>query len=99
MLEAMATTSLPQVELRYRPFTVDDARQFGMRWDDLQTKFWKRLSRGQYAWVGLREQPELKMRAVAQRLPAAYAFSGLTAAWLLGLDVAWSETHRGNCRT
>ena len=62
-----------------------------MRWDDLQTKFWKRLSRGQYAWVGLREQPELKMRAVAQRLPAAYAFSGLTAAWLLGLDVAWSE--------
>ena len=99
MLEAMATRSLPQVELQHGPFRVEDARQFGMRWDDLQTKFWTRLSRGQYAWVGLRQDWELKMRAVAQRLPAEYAFSGLTAAWLLGLDVAWSETHRGNCRT
>ncbi|TMD72219.1 MAG: DUF559 domain-containing protein [Chloroflexi bacterium] len=91
MLEAMATRSLPQVRLRHGPFTVEDARQFGMRWDDLQTKFWRRLSRGQYAWVGLGEDPELKMRAVAQRLPAGYAFSGLTAAWLLGLDVGWCE--------
>jgi len=87
----MATRSLPQVRLRHGPFTVEDARQFGMRWDDLQTKFWRRLSRGQYAWVGLGEDPELKMRAVAQRLPAGYAFSGLTAAWLLGLDVGWCE--------
>src|SRR5437588_258323 len=91
MLEAMATRSLPQVELQHGPFRVEDARQFGMRWDDLQTKFWTRLSRGQYAWVGLRQDWELKMRAVAQRLPAEYAFSGLTAAWLLGLDVAWCE--------
>ena len=66
MLGAMRSS---EATLRRGPFTVADARQAGLRWDDLQTKFWRRLSRGQYAWVGLGEDPELKMRAVAQRLP------------------------------
>src|SRR5438445_11429483 len=88
MLEAMATRSLPQVELQHGALRVEDARQFGMRWDDLETKFWTRLSRGQYAWVGLRQDWELKMRGVAERWPAEYALVGLTAPWLRGLDVA-----------
>lgn len=91
MLEAMALRSLPHTELRRGPFTVADARQVGMRWDDLQTKFWTRMSRGQYVWVDLPQDARLKLRAVAQRLPAEFAFSGLTAAWLLGLDVGWRE--------
>ena len=62
-----------------------------MSWDDLQTKTWTRMSRGQYAWVGLPQDARLKLVAVAQRVPAGYAFSGLTAAWLLGLDVSWCE--------
>jgi len=77
--------------LRRSPFTVADARGTGMSWDDLQTKTWTRMSRGQYAWVGLPQDARLKLVAVAQRVPAGYAFSGLTAAWLLGLDVSWCE--------
>src|SRR5205814_5456368 len=62
-----------------------------MRWDDLQTKIWTRMSGGQYAWTGIPRDAWLKMRAVAKRMPAAHAFSGLTAAWLLGLDLPWCE--------
>ena len=62
-----------------------------MRWKQLQTRQWARMSRGQYAASGLAQDPRLKLLAVARRLPERYAFSGLTAAWLLGLDVAWTE--------
>ena len=62
-----------------------------MRWRDLQTRHWTRTSRGQYAWSGLPQDARLKLLAVSRRMPPNYAFSGLTAAWLLGLDVSWSE--------
>lgn len=74
--------------LRETPFTVADAAALGLTWDDLQTTSWMRLSRGQYASSRLRHDTWLILRAVAQRMPAGYAFSGLTAAWLLGLDVS-----------
>src|SRR5689334_4701240 len=32
-----------------------------------------------------------KLQAVAKRMPPRYAFSGLTAAWVLGLEAAWCE--------
>jgi hypothetical protein len=41
-----------------------------------------------YRWVGLKESPHVLLTAVARRLPAGAAFSGHTAAWLHGLDVA-----------
>ena len=91
MLEGMAVKSSPQAALRGGPFTVADARRVGLRWDDLQTRIWARLSRGQYAWMGLPQDAVLKLKAVAQRLPASYAFSGSTAAWFLGLDEAWCD--------
>lgn len=78
-------------DLRRRPFTVANARQVGLRWVDLQTRSWTRMSHGQYAWVGLPNSAKLRLQAVADRMPHGYAFSGLTAGWLLGLDVAWSE--------
>ena len=87
----MATKAMHQVALRRGPFAVADARRAGMRWDDLQTRSWTRLSRGQYAWVGLPYDARLRLRAVVARMPLEYAFSGLTAAWLLGLDVAWND--------
>jgi len=62
-----------------------------MRWRDLQTRHWTRTSHGQYAWAGLPQDPRLKLLAVSMRMPRKYAFSGLTAAWLLGFDGAWSE--------
>jgi very-short-patch-repair endonuclease len=46
------------------------------------------LGSGLYSWTGLKESPHLKLRAVATRLPAGAAFSGRTAAWLNGLDLA-----------
>lgn len=77
--------------LRDAPFTVADAAALGLTWDDLQTSSWVRLSRGQYASCRLQRDHWLLLRAVAQRMPAEYAFSGLTAAWLMGLDVSPCE--------
>src|SRR5919108_1437319 len=73
-------------ELKTGPFVVQDARCAGLTWETLQTRAWRRLYRGQYAWVGLRADVELKLRAVHARLPEQGAFSGSTAAWLHGLD-------------
>lgn len=75
------------VTLARGPFFVADARRAGLKWDDLQSDRWRRLSRGQYASSVLREDIRLRLRAASQRLPTSYAFSGATAAWLWGLDM------------
>jgi very-short-patch-repair endonuclease len=75
------------LDLKRQPFFVAEARGLGLSWRDLQAKSWMRLSRGQYAWRGLTQNVELALRAAVERLPPTYAFSGLTAAWLLGLDL------------
>ena len=62
-----------------------------MQWDELQTRFWTRMSRGQYAWAGLPRDRALTLRAIAERMPPKYAFSGYTAAALLGLDSLWTD--------
>jgi very-short-patch-repair endonuclease len=87
----MPVRSLPDVTLGRVPFTVAEARQAGMRWKDLQTRHWTRTGRGQYAWAGLPQDARLKLLAVSLRMPTTYAFSGLTAAWILGLDTSLSE--------
>jgi very-short-patch-repair endonuclease len=78
--------SIPR-ELRADPFTVADARGAGLTWESLQTRSWRRMSRGQYAWTGLRYDVELMLRAAHKRLPDRAAFSGRTAGWIHGLDV------------
>jgi very-short-patch-repair endonuclease len=87
----MRARVLPEVTLQRVPFTVAEAREAGMRWRDLQTRHWTRTSRGQYAWAGLPQDVRLKLLAVARRMPRGYAFSGMTAAWLLGIDSSWNE--------
>lgn len=74
-------------ELKADPFTVVEARGAGLTWESLQTTAWRRISRGQYVWTGLRHDVELVLRAVDKRLPETAAFSGRTAAWIHGLDV------------
>lgn len=69
------------------PFFVADARRAGLTWEDLQGKSWRRLGYGQYAATGLTADVHLTLRAVANRMPDRYAFSGRTAGWLLGLDL------------
>ncbi len=44
-----------------------------------------------YVWAGLPDTSELRLEAARRRLPPAAVFSGLTAAWLHGLDVAACE--------
>lgn len=76
-----------ETRLQARPFFVDEARRAGLSWDALQTERWTRMSRGQYASSLLTRDVQLTLRAVALRMPPGYAFSGPTAAWLLGLDM------------
>lgn len=71
-----------------RPFTAADARRAGLaRWH-LAGASWRRMGHGLYAWAELADTPELKLEAALLRLPASAAFTGKTAAWLHGLDVA-----------
>lgn len=79
--------SVPR-DLRVEPFTVSDARVHGLRWRSLQTTDWRRLSRGQYVWSKVPDDILLKLKAAQKRLPAGFAFSGMTAAWIFGLDVS-----------
>jgi very-short-patch-repair endonuclease len=75
-------------ELRDGPFTVPEARNLGFKWRSLQASGWRRLSRGQYAWTQIPDDAELRLKAAQQRLPSPFAFSGRTAAWILGLDLS-----------
>ena len=74
-----------------RPFFVHEARDAGLTWDSLQTEHYVRLSRGQYASAHLRQNIQLSLRGVALRMPPTYAFSGPTAAWILGVDLPACE--------
>jgi hypothetical protein len=88
MLNAMPPKPAVPSELRHRPFTVSEARRAGLaRWH-LEGASWRRVGRGLYVWAGLAETPAQKLEAARLRLPASAAFSGKTAAWLHGLDVA-----------
>lgn len=72
--------------LKHGPFRLDDARKLGVERWHLQSR-WRRLARATYIWTGLSESPMQLLEAARLRLPLEAAFSGLTAAWLHGLDV------------
>ena len=74
--------------LRTRPFTSAEASDVGVTRGQLRGAGYRRLGSGLYRWVGLKESPQLVLTAVARRLPTGAAFSGCTAAWLHGLDIA-----------
>src|SRR5882672_7510325 len=88
MLKLMPPKPVVPLELRRGPFTVAEARRAGLaRWH-LEGASWRRVGRGLYVWAELSETPALKLAAARLRLPASGVFSGRTAAWLHGLDVA-----------
>jgi len=74
-------------ELTRRPFTLEEARRAGLERWHLEGASWRRLGPEIYAWSGLGDSPSITLAAAALRLPAGTVFSGLTAAWLHGLDV------------
>lgn len=67
--------------------TLADGRRYGLdRWN-FQGMAWRRVGPGTYLRKSVEETPLLKVETASRRLPPAAAFSGLTAAWLHGLDV------------
>ena len=80
----------PQVPaaLKAGPFSIAEARHEGVTRGQLRGAGYRRLGAGLYRWAGLTQSPQLILAAVASRLPSGAAFSGLTATWLHGLDVA-----------
>jgi hypothetical protein len=73
-------------ELTRGPFTLREAQQAGLSWDQLQGASWRRVGHGLYAWSGLSESPALSLTAIRRRLPSAVV-SGRTAAWLHVVDL------------
>jgi very-short-patch-repair endonuclease len=74
--------------LRTGPFNRAEAKGVGITRSQLRGARYRRLGAGLYRWVGLNESPQLLLTAAAKRMPAGAAFSGRTAAWLHGLDLA-----------
>jgi very-short-patch-repair endonuclease len=70
------------------PFTLADARRAGLERWHLEGSNWRRIGPTVYVWAGIRDSPQIKVDAAQRRLPPTAVFSGLTAAWLHGLDVA-----------
>jgi hypothetical protein len=74
-------------ELTSGPFTVETARRAGLAPWQLEGSSWRPITHGIYVWAGLPPSPILDLAAARLRLPPSAVFSGLTAAWLHGLDV------------
>jgi hypothetical protein len=83
----MPRTPIVPTGLTRQPFTLDEARKAGLERWHLKGASWKRVGPTTYKWTGLTETPIQELEAARLRLPAEAAFSGLTAAWLHGLDV------------
>jgi hypothetical protein len=73
--------------LKRGPFTTAAARQLGVSPSRLGRSDWRRLFHGVYVWHEVPVAPDLLIDAAELCLPPVAAFSGLTAAWLHGLDV------------
>src|SRR5579864_2775125 len=68
-------------------FTLDDARRAGLERWHLEGAGWARIGPSLYVSKDLTPNPIHRLDAARRRLPLTAAFSGLTAAWLHGLDV------------
>lgn len=74
-------------ELKRGVFTTAQALHAGVdRWQ-LNHGPWRRVAHGFYVWRGIDNVPETRLDAALLRLPSTAVFSGLTAAWLHGLEV------------
>ena len=73
-------------EISGRAFTLAEARRHGLTEDRLRGARWRRLGRGVYAPREIADFPLVRLQAASLRLPDVAAFSGPSAAFLLGLD-------------
>ena len=75
-------------ELTRGPFDLEEARRHGLTRYHLRAASWRSLGGGFYAFCEIADQPLVRLAAAARRLPSGAVFSGRTAAWLHGLDLA-----------
>ena len=87
MLARMSRIPRVPTRLLRGPFTVEEARQAGLERWHLEGASWTRLGPSTYISTGLSQNPMHQLAAAKRRLPPGAAFSGLTAAWLHGMDV------------
>ena len=88
MLNLVSRQPLLPPELTRGPFTVTEARRAGLKRWHLEGASWRRIGAGVYVWAALAMTPVLRLEAARFRVPPSAAFSGMTAAWLHGLDVS-----------
>src|SRR5258708_2876108 len=74
--------------LTKKPFSLEEARQYGLTVSSLRGKVWRRLGSELYCWQGLRHDPWLHLSALHRLLPRDAVFAGATAGWMFGLDLA-----------
>jgi len=70
------------------PFNLAEARLHGLSRYQLRGASWRSLGGGFYAVREIADQPLVRLAAASRRLPSGAVFSGRTAAWLHGLDIA-----------
>lgn len=78
-------------ELTAGVFPLSRARALGLSKDDMRGSAWRRVAHGWYRWKGCPPREEHLLIAIASTLPAGGAFSGLTAARLLGIEAPSPE--------
>ncbi len=83
----MSRTPVVPNSLMRGPFSLEDARLAGLKRWHLEGASWRRLGPETYIWAGLAQTPIRRLEAAVRRLPPDAVFSGLTAAWLHGIDV------------
>src|SRR5207248_113428 len=76
------------VEVTRGPFDLAEARRYGLTRYHLRAASWRSLGGGFYAVREISDLPLVRLAAAARRLPNGGVFSGRTAAWLHGLDLA-----------
>jgi very-short-patch-repair endonuclease len=84
----VARTPFVPTALTKKPFSLEEARQYGLTLSSLRGKVWRRLGAELYCWQGLRQDPWLHLAALNRLLPSDAVFAGATAAWMFGLDLA-----------
>jgi very-short-patch-repair endonuclease len=75
-------------DLRHGPFSLEEARRHGVSRSQLLGASWVRLGGGFYACGEVAEAPMTRLIAAKRRLPEAAVFTGSTAGWVHGLDIA-----------
>jgi len=86
ILERVGKSPRIPTALKHRPFTLEEAKDAGLTSRALSGKSWQRIGAELYRWTELQDDTWLILAGWRRVLPPPAIFSGITAAWLHGLD-------------